>query len=159
MNLSNKFSSQINRLIIDADTLNGKDSTELDYVVPDDYEPIDVLNKIKIVDGDSSGLDTDLIRGLPGDFSSDLDENGYQVFPSGLIIQWHKGQGNDGQTHTLPLTFPNNHFHTFCIAWHNGNSANYSASYAYDKTLSDFKCGSYTNASSTIDVTFLSIGN
>jgi len=64
MNLSDKFSSQINSLTIDADTLNGKNSTELDYVVPDDYEPIDVLNKIKIVDGSGSGLDADKIDGV-----------------------------------------------------------------------------------------------
>jgi len=68
-----------------------------------------LLEKIKEVDGDGSGLDADLLRGLPADFTNDLSENGYQILPSGLIIQWGRtGHINDSTTVevTFPITFP-----------------------------------------------------
>ena len=46
---------------LDADTLDGHDST--DFVLTTDYEDLDVLNKIKNVDGSGSGLDADLLDG------------------------------------------------------------------------------------------------
>jgi len=50
--------------------------------------PSQLLTDIKTVDGASSGLDADLLRGLPADFTAVKAENGYQKLPSGLIIQW-----------------------------------------------------------------------
>jgi len=65
-------------------------------------------------DGTGSGLDADLVRGLPADFTSSKTTNGYQKLPSGLIIQW----GLDGlftisadssvdRAVTFPIAFPN----------------------------------------------------
>lgn len=39
------------------------------------------------IGGEGSGLDTDLIRGIPADFTNDLGNSGYQKLPNGLIIQ------------------------------------------------------------------------
>jgi hypothetical protein len=69
-------------------------------------------------DGSGSGLDADLLRGLPADFSSSKASSGYQKLPSGLIIQW--GKANVGQVSggryaigdqktvsvSFPITFP-----------------------------------------------------
>lgn len=60
-------------------------------------------------DGLGSGLDADLVRGLPADFTSSLIDNGYQKLPSGLIIQWGTGTSpsDGGFTITFPIAFPN----------------------------------------------------
>ena len=73
-----------------------------------------LLEKIKEVDGTDSGLDADLLRGLPADFTNDLSENGYQILPSGLIIQWGVVQStsDDNETFTFPVAFPNSCFNT-----------------------------------------------
>ena len=47
-----------------------------------------LLTDLKDVDGAGSGLDADMLRGLPADFSVLKAINGYQKLPSGLIIQW-----------------------------------------------------------------------
>ena len=59
--------------------------------------------------GSGSGLDADLIRGLPGDFSSSKTVAGYQKLPSGIIIQWFEGTAgaNAYTTNNFPITFPN----------------------------------------------------
>ncbi|WP_457635770.1 phage tail-collar fiber domain-containing protein [Persephonella sp.] len=61
-------------------------------------------------DGSGSGLDADLVRGLPADFSHSLGSSGYQKLPSGLIIQWGSiltgGTASSG-TVTFPVAFPN----------------------------------------------------
>lgn len=44
---------------------------------------------------------------------------GYQIFPSGLIVQWVGGTATDGSgtVNTLPITFPNNNAKSFvCYA-------------------------------------------
>jgi hypothetical protein len=70
-----------------------------------DVEPADlILSKILTVDGEGSGLDADLIRGLPGDFTNSIVSSGYQKLPSGLIIQW--GQVTNDGTGLLSVTFP-----------------------------------------------------
>ncbi len=46
------------------------------------------LGKILELDGDGSGLDADLLRGLPADFTANIGQNGYTKLPNGLIIQW-----------------------------------------------------------------------
>jgi len=69
-----------------------------------------ILDKLKNVDGEGSGLDADLIRGLPADFTCDLSENGYTKLPNGLIIQWGTAQAtgtNSIENFTFPITFPN----------------------------------------------------
>ena len=69
-----------------------------------------LLTEMKLVDGSGSGLDADLLRGLPADFTANKAVNGYQKLPSGLIIQWGISQ-NIGigmtQTITFPIAFPN----------------------------------------------------
>jgi hypothetical protein len=69
-----------------------------------------ILNNIKQIDGEGSGLDADLIRGIPADFTNSLDTNGYQKLPNGLIIQWgEETSGTSGSVDiTFPLAFPNN---------------------------------------------------
>jgi len=68
-----------------------------------------LLKKIKNVDGSGSGLDADLLRGLPADFTASLSSNGYQKLPSGLIIQWMYGVNTTAGdiTITYPISFPN----------------------------------------------------
>lgn len=77
-----------------------------------------LLTTIKGVDGVGSGLDADLLDGKHasaflevGAFGAStrlFASNGYQIFPSGLIIQWGRGMGSgSGVTNILfPLTFP-----------------------------------------------------
>ncbi|MCV5243676.1 hypothetical protein OFC58_24005, partial [Escherichia coli] len=62
-----------------------------------------ILTKLLQVDGSGSGLDADLVRGLPADFGSSPSTNGYQKLPSGMIIQW----GMSGATPTdVYVKFP-----------------------------------------------------
>jgi len=73
-----------------------------------------LLTEMKLVDGSGSGLDADLVRGLPADFTASKATNGYQKLPSGLILQWGKTSttaipiSSNGGTYTitLPITFP-----------------------------------------------------
>ena len=61
-------------------------------------------------DGSGSGLDADLVRGLPADFSVNKVTNGYQMLPSGIIIQWGVTgsiSGDNSATVTFPISFPN----------------------------------------------------
>ncbi len=79
-----------------------------------------LMNSILTRDGNGSGLDADLLRGLPADFTSSKAVNGYQKLPSGLIIQWGAGTAaqretmSSGYPNTLPIAFPNQGF--FAIA-------------------------------------------
>ena len=62
-------------------------------------------------DGKDSGLDADLVRGLPADFTSSKATNGYQKLPSGLIVQWGTTGATDipdggSLTITFPIAFP-----------------------------------------------------
>jgi len=69
-----------------------------------------LLNEIKNVDGAGSGLDADLLRGLPADFTASKVGNGYQKLPSGLIIQWGniaRGSSTNVIAVNFPITFPN----------------------------------------------------
>ena len=69
-----------------------------------------LLIEMKAVDGAGSGLDADLLRGLPADFTSSIAANGYQKLPSGLIIQWGTIVGvtdsNANLYVTLPISYP-----------------------------------------------------
>jgi len=63
--------------------------------------------------GEGSGLDADLLRGLPADFTCSKNQNGYTKLPNGLIIQWGKtslassGSGWINWNITFPIAFPN----------------------------------------------------
>jgi hypothetical protein len=111
-----------------------------------------MLTDLKDVDGVGSGLDADLLRGLPADFTSSLAANGYQKLPSGLIIQW-------GNTTTLTTTFPIS-FPTSClrvvpqVTGYNSTSA-YAAQYVFlaSKTTTGFTLGS-----SGLGVDWIAIG-
>ncbi|SNZ11917.1 Phage tail-collar fibre protein, partial [Persephonella hydrogeniphila] len=64
-------------------------------------------------DGVNSGLDADLLRGLPADFGSSLASSGYQKLPSGLIIQWGivpRGSNDGTISVAFPIAFPNSVF-------------------------------------------------
>ena len=71
-----------------------------------------LLGAIKEVDGSGSGLDADLVRGLPADFTSSLATNGYQKLPSGLIMQWglleNANLDQSWNAVSFPIAFPNN---------------------------------------------------
>lgn len=80
--------------------------------------------------------------GLVSAFSNnDLSENGYQILPGGLIIQWMKGSGmtQEGlvQRLTFPLTFPNSIFNIVCS--HQINNFNVSSNQW-------LQIGQYTNS-------------
>lgn len=67
-------------------------------------------DQILDVDGIGSGLDCDLVRGLPAIFDSNLSSNGYQKLPSGKIYQWgsaSKKIGSGNTTHPFNISFPN----------------------------------------------------
>ena len=69
-----------------------------------------LLTEMKAVDGAGSGLDADLVRGLPADFTANLSDNGYQKLPNGLIIQWGgiaRGSSTNVIAVNFPITFPN----------------------------------------------------
>jgi len=101
--------------------VDAKDAIKLNVSA---YTASDVLAKVKTVDGSGSGLDADLLRGLPADFTSSKATSGYQKLPSGLIIQWGNapaGANNLGITSLLPIAFPNAAY--ISVATHNGNGA------------------------------------
>lgn len=47
-----------------------------------------ILTKLLQVDGSGSGLDADLVRGLPADFSGLHEPIGFQRLPGGFLLQW-----------------------------------------------------------------------
>jgi len=57
-----------------------------------------------------AGLNADLVRGLPADFTSSKAANGYQKLPSGVILQWGTTTASSAisgtsTTVTLPISF------------------------------------------------------
>ena len=107
-------------------TINSVITYKQSPIIPDatkDNNPLSkgqLLSEIKNVDGSGSGIDTDLIRGLPGDFTGNLSGNGYQKLPSGLIIQWgsqsQTTDSNSNATYTFPAAFPNACFSVNCVS-------------------------------------------
>jgi len=69
--------------------------------------------------GKGSGLDADLIRGLPADFTKKLTPAGYQKLPGGLIFQWATIKGTSDSKgyikYFFPITFPNACFTVSCV--------------------------------------------
>ena len=117
----------------------------------------ELLDEIKNIDGSGSGLDADLVRGLPADFTANLSGNGYQKLPNGLIIQWGvgKSQHDNGYTNTFPITFPNACFSV--TANHVGTSGNTNVT-CNSATTSNFI--SYTEYGTTTNITiyYIAIG-
>lgn len=69
--------------------------------------PASLLEKVKTVDGLGSGLDADLLRGLPADFGSSLAASGWQMLPSGLILQWGADMAaTSSKIITFTIAFP-----------------------------------------------------
>ena len=117
------------------------------------------------IGGLNSGLDADLIRGIPADFTNDLNGNGYQKLPGGLIIQWGKqhssSDGNGNAGFLLPITFPNNCLQVVC-----NNSSNDSNiilnpySFIQNKFFCNLKNPDGSVAGNTgVDCRFIAIGN
>lgn len=72
--------------------------------ITEELQAKSLLTKIKEVDGSGSGLDADLVRGLPAEFGSYLTGEGYQKLPSGVIIQW--GRKTIGPETIETINFP-----------------------------------------------------
>lgn len=87
----------------------------------DAIAPAALLTAVKGVDGSGSGLDADLLDGKHasefletsafGAATRSLASNGYQKFPSGLILQWGGGGSDTGTPgvaeRTFNIPFPN----------------------------------------------------
>ena len=78
-------------------------------------------------DGDGSGLDADLIRGIAGDFTKSHGTSGYQKLPNGLIIQWGSfvvnttvGSDTNVGSVTFPVAFPSA-CSGFSLSWAGAN--------------------------------------
>ena len=88
-----------------------------------------------IEQGSGSGLDADLVRGLPADFTSSQASSGYQKLPSGLIIQWGQVSVSVSAntatqwTWTFPIAFPNACLQAFSTAGNNLGSTNTTESF------------------------------
>ncbi len=127
--------------------------------VTEELQAESLLTKIKTVDGAGSGLDADLLRGLPADFDSYLTPNGSQKLPSGFVAQWgNKTIGPDSvATINFPAAFPRRVF----VVVGNPHSANYSQSTAtinqtsYTKGSFSVKNNSTTNQ---IDFHYMAYG-
>ena len=76
---------------------------------PNDITALEILNKLKTVDGAGSGLDTDFIRGLPGDFTCSKNPIGFTKLPNGIIIQWGRVEEVEDELWVVfyPIVFPN----------------------------------------------------
>lgn len=113
--------------VADIINLTGGLSADVSVIVPDDPRLYTVVNStsgsftVTVKTADGSGVvvepdsdtvlrcdGTDVVRSISG-FSQDFSNNGYQIFPSGLIIQWLRGSGGAGglELDTLPIAFPN----------------------------------------------------
>lgn len=100
-------------------------------------------------DGAGSGLDADLLRGLPADFTCSKSTSGYTKLPNGLILQWGIGDTATGGTAVsgsinFPISFPNSCFQVVaspvnqpnpnwgCVAFRISSVSTTSFSYAID---------------------------
>lgn len=114
-----------------------------------------ILEKLKNVDGNGSGLDADLIRGLPADFTNSLDTNGYHKLPSGMIIQWgvidiSGGDASGNVSITFPIDFPTSLFGVSVGSLYDGSygdnsSYNFHTEYGSTGGFSFYYNGASTN--------------
>lgn len=107
--------------------------------ITEELQAKSLLTKIKEVDGAGSGLDADLLRGLPAEFGAYATPEGYQKLPSGIIIQWGRKIIAPETIETIP--FPIAFTRQLFVVVGSQHSANYSQSTA---TISQ---GSYTKES------------
>jgi hypothetical protein len=73
----------------------------------------EILNRVKTVDGAGSALDADLLDGLHysafwrySDAPGSIATNGYQIFPSGLMLQWGVRTSGSSLSVVFPTAFP-----------------------------------------------------
>lgn len=95
-----------------------------------------LLTTLLAVDGANSQVDADFIRGMPGDFSCDMGQYGYQKLPSGLILQWGQSTGSGAKgavTLLFPIEFPNKCLHASVSESH-GHMSAYLSVVSYDWT-------------------------
>ena len=121
----------------------------------------DLLTEIKAVDGSGSGLDADLVRGLPADFTSSLAANGYQKLPSGLIIQWQTftSDSDANQDFTFALSFPNKCFKVFITSIDSSGAAEIGIAYGIkEMTHTGFTVDRDDNIDGVLDFAVLAIG-
>lgn len=121
--------------------------------VTEELEATSLLKKIKDVDGEGSGLDADVLRGLPATFDSYGSSNGYQLLPSGKIWQWGKAIISPNATVTVPfpMSFPKAVF----VVTGNPHSSSYSQSTATINQDSYLKESfSVRNSSQTTQIEF-----
>ena len=107
-------------------------------------------------DGKNSGLDADLVRGLPADFTSSKATNGYQKLPGGLIIQWGESKSRSSNDITFPIAFPNACLNATCTNGRNTDSnSDYFAVNMSSYTTTKFSTQHYDSA---VDLSWMAIG-
>jgi hypothetical protein len=108
-------------------------------------------------DGSGSGLDADLLRGLPADFSVQKNANGYQKLPSGLIIQWGRLENRNDNVVVFPIAFPHVCANVQTMGY--GYSGDYGQ---YNITVNPLKTqkGRFETyqSNSSVDITWIAIG-
>ncbi|XTZ40482.1 gp53-like domain-containing protein [Salmonella enterica] len=87
-------------------------------------------------------------------FSYNKSASGFQVLPSGVIIQWGMGGYSDNQVVALPTTFPNL-FGAVCISSNPSETAYPEISQAYPISLNQFRTGCSTWNGTTFNPTAL----
>ncbi|MGD9808242.1 MAG: phage tail protein [Deferribacterales bacterium] len=130
----------------------------------DSYTAADVLAKIKSVDGAGSGVDCDLVRGLPANFTIVKNINGRQENPSGFFEQWVRvtvsiPPGANEYDIVLPVAFPV--LMAFCvanIANTNNNVINYSAGANGTAALKVYVSNTGGTTYETVTITCFAIG-
>jgi len=137
--------------------------TEADDLLDTKLTTSDLLEKIKEVDGDGSGLDADLLRGLPADFYLEVGDNYVlQRFPSGLI-HLHcifTSTADSSEDFTFPIAFPNNALIAHLTTIDNDGNADIGTDFGVDAlTTTGFSVDRDDNVSYDRDFSIFVIGN
>lgn len=149
---------------LDADLLDGQQGAY--YLPAASYTAADVLGKLVGVDGAGSGLDADLLDGrhasefvLGSSFAASFAQNGYQVLPNGLIIQWGRFSAfaNQYTNASLPVTFPNQAF-SAVVAGVAGGGADSQDNAPSITSLSTSQIQVFSADNSTTTMHFIAIG-
>jgi len=107
-----------------------------------------------------AGSNTDLVRGLPADFTSSKAANGYQKLPSGVIIQWGtvsvsvNANTATSYSFTFPIAFPN----TCIIAYSTQGNYVTSSSTVENQTTTSCNGYCYFNSAKTLVINIYAIG-
>jgi hypothetical protein len=126
--------------------------------------PKKILEDLKKVDGKDSGLDADLVRGIPADFENSLGNSGYQNIANGFIIQWdtqtQKTDDNGKATYTFPKSFPNACISVVCVDTDGSTCSDYAVTAlntdSFDVTVN--KSDGTLRASEDVSCRFIAIG-